>query len=216
MRSAVIIAGGRLRPAAALRTLLGEADLVICADGGLRHARTLGRAPDLVIGDFDSTSPDLLAWARRHGARLRRHPTAKDKTDAELALDAAVGRGIRAVDFLGAMGGRPDHELANVLLLVAARRHGVRACIRDGRRLLFLVESEEVLPGTRGDVLSLLALSEAARGITTMGLRFPLATGRLEMGSSLGISNVIDSTPARIAVKHGTVLAVLIRRSGRP
>lgn len=212
-RTAVIIAGGRLRPSTAVRALVSGAGLLICADGGLRHARTIGRVPDLVIGDFDSVSAGLLAWARRGCARVRHYPVAKDKTDTELALDAAAARRIRDVDLLGMMGGRPDHELANVLLLVAARRRGIRARIHDGRRLLFLVQSEEVIPGTRGDVLSLLALSEAAGGVTTTGLRFPLARGRLDVGSSLGISNVIDSPPARVAVKRGTVLAILIRRS---
>lgn len=213
MTPAIIIAGGRLRPSGALRALVAGASLVICADGGLRHARALARVPHLVIGDFDSASPGLLAWARRRGARLHQHPTAKNKTDTELALDAAAARGVREIDFLGVMGGRPDHELANVLLLVAARRRGIRARIHDGRRLLFLVESEEVLPGMRDDIVSLLALSQEAQGIATTGLRYPLASGRLEVGSSLGISNVIDSTPALVAVERGIVLAILIRRS---
>ncbi|HLE77793.1 MAG TPA: thiamine diphosphokinase [bacterium] len=212
MKSAVIIANGRFRPSAGLREVVAAADVVICADGGLRHARTLGRAPHIVVGDFDSVPPRLLAWAERRGAELRQHPTAKDKTDTELALDAAVAWGARLVDFLAVMGGRPDHALANLFLLVAARRHGVRSRIHDGRRLLFLVESEEVVPGTRGDTLSFLALSDAAEGITTAGLRYPLAGGRLAVGSSLGISNVIESVPARVTVKRGVLLAMLSRR----
>ena len=32
-----------------------EFDCVICADGGLTVAKTLGITPDILIGDFDST-----------------------------------------------------------------------------------------------------------------------------------------------------------------
>jgi thiamine pyrophosphokinase len=210
-RTAVIIANGRFRPSSALRALVADAELLICADGGLRHARALGRAPQLVVGDFDSAPPALAAWARRHRAKLLTYPEAKDKTDTELALDAAAARGIREIDFIAAMGGRPDHALANLLLLVRARRLGITARIHDGRCLLFLVDDARPLPAARGDTLSLIALSESVAGVTTAGLGYPLKDGTLALGSSLGISNVVLSVPAAVSVGNGLLLAVLIR-----
>lgn len=211
MKKSVIIANGRLRPSAALRDLVARADLLICADGGLRHARALGRAPQLVVGDFDSAPSDLASWARRHGAEFLRYPEVKDKTDTELALDAAVARGAGEVDFIAVSGGRPDHALANLLLLVTAARRGVRGRIHDGRCLIFLIDGEQPLPAEKGDIVSLLSLSGTSEGITTVGLRYPLESGVLAFGSSLGISNEVVSIPASVRVRSGLLLAILVR-----
>jgi thiamine pyrophosphokinase len=209
--TAVVIANGRFRRSAALRKLVAKADLVICADGGLAHARILGRPPQLVVGDFDSAPVAVLAWARRHRAEFLRYPAAKDKTDTELALDAAVARGVTEVDFIAVSGGRPDHALVNLLLLVTARRLGIAARIHDGRCLMFLIDDARPLPAARGDTLSLIALSETVVGVTTVGLGYPLKDGTLALGSSLGISNVVLSVPAAVSVGKGLLLAVLVR-----
>lgn len=37
-----------------VRELAQQADYIICADGGTRHAAACGIRPDLVVGDFDS------------------------------------------------------------------------------------------------------------------------------------------------------------------
>ena len=58
---------------------------VIAADGGLDRAAALGLDVDVVIGDLDSVSAEALAAAEAAGARIVRHPEAKDATDLELA-----------------------------------------------------------------------------------------------------------------------------------
>src|SRR5512145_2694515 len=133
---AAIVAAGPLRDRPGLRTRIRRADLVICVDGGLRAARRLGVRPDAAIGDFDSATAPLLAWARRAGAEIIRHPVEKDQTDAELALGFALARGAREVELFGALGGRVDHLLANVALLLRGGRARVR--IVDGGVEMFL------------------------------------------------------------------------------
>ncbi len=46
--------------------------------------------PQIVIGDMDSLSQDDLDGLLATGARIERYPAAKDETDLELALLAAV------------------------------------------------------------------------------------------------------------------------------
>ena len=66
---------------------LPDAKSVVAADGGLLRARGLGLTVDVVVGDLDSVTPEALAAAEAAGARVVRHPQAKDATDLELALD---------------------------------------------------------------------------------------------------------------------------------
>ncbi|MBI2122823.1 MAG: hypothetical protein HYT96_01525, partial [Armatimonadetes bacterium] len=80
-RLAVVIANGRAPSIQDAAARLSRADLLICADGGLRIARRVGVPPHIVIGDFDSAPAGLLRWAQAHDARLIRHPTRKDKSD---------------------------------------------------------------------------------------------------------------------------------------
>ena len=83
---AVIIASAPETDIDYVRELIDENTLVICADGGQRHARALGIVPDLVIGDFDSGS------APESGDVLRLKPE-KDDSDLQCCMRTAIERG---------------------------------------------------------------------------------------------------------------------------
>jgi thiamine pyrophosphokinase len=59
-----------------------------------------------------------------------------------------------------------------------------------------------------GEVLTLLPLGGAARGVTTTGLEYPLRKEDLEPGTTRGVSNVVVARPASVALDAGTLLAV--------
>src|SRR5690348_11873254 len=90
-RGALVFAGGdRPVPFDRSATATATSGIVIAADSGLEHARALGVPVDLVVGDLDSVDPAVLDAAIADGVTVERHPAAKDATDLELALDAAV------------------------------------------------------------------------------------------------------------------------------
>ena len=71
------------------------APLVVAANGGAAAAWALGRAPDVVVGDAcDSLAPQTRAALAGAGDAFEVAPREKDETDLELALRAAVGRGV--------------------------------------------------------------------------------------------------------------------------
>lgn len=187
--------------------------MLICADGGLRRARRLGLRPHVVIGDFDSVSPALRAWAGRQGARIVPHPVEKDKTDTELALEFAVAAGARAVELFGALGGRLDHELANVSLLLRARAAGISMRIRDAGTIAFLANGRTNLPAQPGDVVSLLPLSRRVTGITTTGLFYPLHRATLREGTTRGVSNLVTGRTPAIRHAAGDLLIIVSSRA---
>ena len=119
----VVVAGGQVSSRARCRPLPPGA-LVIAADGGVDRAHALGLTVDVAIGDFDSVTAAGLAAAEAAGARVARHPAAKDATDLELALDAAIALEPARIVVVGSGGGRLDHLLGSVLLLGHERYAG--------------------------------------------------------------------------------------------
>jgi thiamine pyrophosphokinase len=208
-RSVVVVAGGSRAstPPAAVPT---DA-LVIAADSGVDHAYAIGLHVDVAIGDFDSISAAGLQRVAAEGARIERHPAAKDKTDLELALDEAVRLGATDIAVLGVGGGRLDHLLANVLLLAAPSLAGCRITAFDGPARVHVVHGGQPateLPAEVGELLTLLPAGGPVSGITTTGLRYPLRHEPLTTGTSRGVSNVVDATPTTVQLETGTLLAI--------
>ena len=191
------------------------AQTVVAADGGLDRALALGLDVDVVIGDLDSVSPDALDAAKAGGARVVRHPEAKDATDLELALDEAVALRARAVLVVASAEGRLDHLLALVLLLGSERYAELEIDAMVGDSLVHVVRGERTLTGTPGELVSLLSIGGAATGVVTEGLEYTLGGETLDPGTSRGVSNAFTGAEARIAVGDGVVLAVRPAPEGR-
>jgi thiamine pyrophosphokinase len=205
---AVVLAAGRVVATAALRARVAAADLIVAADGGARHARSLGVRPHAIVGDLDSVDDATLR--RYPDADVQRHPRDKDRLDLELALDEAVRRGARSVLIVGAFGGRVDHELAAVAVALARHREGLDVELHAGDALALPLRAGQTgeldLPA---DVtVSVLATTPGTR-VTLSGLRYPVRDAALEPGSGLGVSNVSVGGPVRVDVHAGEALVVV-------
>ena len=205
----VVVASGDFDPADAM--LLGDADLLVAADGGAESLDRVGRRPDLLIGDLDSTGPALVERLAMSAVRIERHPVDKEVSDTELALRAAIDAGADEIVLLGAIGGdRLDHELANVLLLADPALAGRDVRLVHAGNTVRVVRSGEslVVGGRIGDLVTLLPIGGEATGITTDGLRWPLDAATLRMGRSRGLSNEIVAAPASVRLGSGVLLIV--------
>jgi thiamine pyrophosphokinase len=206
---AVIFANGQLTDHAAARAAILPGDRLIAADGGLRHLRALGLAPHAVVGDLDSIEPETAASLASAGIRVVQHPARKDETDLELALRLARAEGAQDVLVFGALGGRWDQTLANLLLLANPDFRNTRIRLVDGHQQLYLIQGQTVIEGEPGDTVSLIALNGDAAGVTTTGLEYPLVQGTLPFGGTLGISNVLVGRQATVSVASGLVVCVV-------
>ena len=205
---AVVVAG----PGCPRELVLPADTVVVGGDGGVEIARGLGYEIDVAVGDFDSLSPVTLASLERSGTRIERHPAAKDASDLELALEAALRFEPERIVVIGGSAGRLDHLAGGLLLLAADRYAGVRVDAQFGEAAVHVVRAERILEGSPGELVSLFALHGPALGVVTEGLRYPLRGETLAPGSSRGLSNVFDTDRARVAVELGVLLA--IRPSG--
>ena len=206
--SSWVFAGGDPPDAAVLHDL-PRADLVIAADSGLEHAQRLGVTVDLLVGDLDSVGADALEAAVAAGVDVEQHPTAKDATDLELALDAAIQRGAGSALVVGGHGGRLDHLLANALLCASPRFATLRIEARMGDARVAVIHDHADIDGAPGSLCSLLPVGGPADGVTTTGLRFPLHGETLEPGSTRGVSNEFLGSTAAVSLQGGVLLAVV-------
>ena len=209
----LLFVNGDIHDDAAVRRFVQPGDYLVAADGGASHCRRLGLTPHVVVGDLDSLDAaevDALAAA---GVDIERHPPGKDKTDLELAVERALRDGATEIVLLGALGGRLDQSLANVLLL-AQRVWMIPLRVVEGNQTAQVLRGGESLTLTAavGSTVSLLPLSAAVTGITYRGLRYPLEDATLELGSTRGVSNEVAESPATIAIRTGIALVVQIGR----
>ncbi|NND85221.1 MAG: thiamine diphosphokinase [Acidimicrobiia bacterium] len=209
----VVFAGGG-PPAAGVADLLPEGAHVIAADSGLDHATALGVEVDRVIGDMDSVDPTLLAGLPPE-VRVDRHPAAKDATDLELAIDAALALRPDAIVIVGGHGGRSDHFLANAMLLAGPRLVGIEIRWLAGDDLVHVVDDTVALQGAPGSTVSLIPLTDCT-GVTTDGLAWHLESATLPRGTTRGVSNEVVATEATVSVASGSLLVVQPGALGAP
>ncbi len=211
----LIVGGGELDIAFLLRyTGFFQPDLVIAADRGMDYLLEAGIAPDLILGDYDSTSAsEQIREFRRRGLPVRTYPCEKDFSDMESAIREAVRLGGTKIRILGACGGRLDHFLANLADLRIALKAGCDAALVNERNFIFLADHSFILEKKRTPwtYVSFLPMgSESVEHITLRGFKYPLTDGTLSQGAaSLGISNEITEERAEVSFRDGILIVVL-------
>ncbi len=198
-----ILMGGELKPTERLRRHIRDMR-VIAADGGMRHAKTLDVTPERWMGDFDSTPQDLIdQWP---GIEREPYPPAKNETDGEIAVGAALDQGAKRLLLAGALGGeRSDHAFMHLLHAVKLAEDGIDMLLTSGEE-----EAYPLLPGTRmidlpkGSLFSILGL-DTLKGLTIANARYPLDDFHLPFGSSRTISNIAEGA-VRFSLSSGRAI----------
>ncbi|MGC9358548.1 MAG: thiamine diphosphokinase, partial [Anaerolineae bacterium] len=201
-------------PAALTERWCGTETRIVAANGGTGHVLAAGLTPHHVIGDLDSLSDEIRERLSKAGTEFHHYPPAKDETDLELALLWAAEQGADEIVVLGVLGGRPDQELANLLLLALPELEGLTTLMVRGCWEIRLIRGKKKLhlEGTPGQRLSLIPLGGDARGVTTAGLRFPLHSETLRFGPARGVSNVFEGNEVTIELEAGLLWCFHERR----
>lgn len=207
----VIVSNGSISDYSGCKRFFRDAGLVICADGGASHILKLGVKPDILLGDFDSISPDDMRLIEEGGTEVIRFPAQKDMTDTEIAAELAVERGCRKVIFLGCIGSRMDHTLSNILLLKRLLDAGVHGVLADEKNEITLIKDGIKLVREEDARVSLIPISGRVEGVTTSGLYYPLDRATLEIGSTRGVSNEFTGNKAEVSIEEGLLLVIKSR-----
>lgn len=205
MKKCVIFAGGELDCAEIdTASLKREADLIICADKGVLHARKLGVSPDIILGDFDSYTGEVI-----EECEIIRTVPEKDDTDTIMAVKLAIEKGFGRIILYGALGGRFDHTFANIQTLVYAREHGCELTISDSSCEISLQgKGCKRYPKRENYYFSVFALTESVDIERLSGVKYPLVSYTMRQSFPIGVSNEITSEFAELSIKSGLALIV--------
>ena len=204
-----IIAGGILEHA--MKKRIRKADYIIGVDKGAYWLLENHIIPDLAVGDFDSVSSRQLAAIEKAGAHVVTHPKEKDATDLELAIDAACELSPKIIELFGVIGSRMDHTWAGIQLLQSIKSHNIYGCIVDNFNELSLLSGFVSLHKSQTyTYISFFPIHNRAT-ITLTGFRYNVSRRVFVSGSSLGVSNEIISSPAKVVVHDGMLLMIRSR-----
>lgn len=205
VRGAVLVLTGakvpELRRASALAGSLSERCLLVAVDGGLRTCRRGGHRPDLFVGDADS------ARAPVDGMPTVVYSRDKDFSDLAGALEELKSRKVQFATIAGMLGGRVDHEWANLLELGRWSRHFAGFIAPTDRGTVLITSKGCAMATVRGRTVSLFALG-ARSSVSLKGTRWELSRRRLEPGSH-GLSNE-TGTELDLTVHSGAVAIVFV------
>ena len=208
----LIISGGSIDVAFA-RAYIRERqfDMVISADSGMEFCREAELLPDLILGDFDSASPQTLAFFKKEcPERIETFPARKDWTDTELAIIKALDAGAGKITVLGGTGTRLDHVLGNIHLLKKALDAGAECVLADAHNRIRMTAGTLKLNKKEqfGKYVSLVPFTSQITGLTLRGFAYNVDNVTLTAGTSLGISNEIQAEEAVIDFQEGILLVM--------
>ncbi len=202
MSRCVLVLGGVISDYGIIRSFLRDDDFFIYCDKALIHEKALGRRCSLAVGDFDSVPVPL-------DVPYVKFPSEKDDTDGLCGIKEGVKLGYREFLIIGALGGRIDHEIANIYMLDYLDSMGMKGTIITEKARIEIVSREEVVIEKGRKYFSLLSLFGKAEGIHISGAKYNLDGGIMESRRQYGISNEVDTT-AGVRVDKGKLLLVVL------
>ncbi len=217
MNKVLIVSGGSLDDVFARKYLSeGQFSYVIAADAGMgffyRSAKQgIDKTPDLIVGDFDSTDEEMLEYFKtKKEIEWRTFSSHKDNTDTEIAVLAALEKGAEEVHILGGLGSRMDHSIANIYLLSVLEEQGVCAYLVDEKNRIRIIDKPTVLQKQTqyGKYVSLIPFMGNVTGVTLEGFCYPLKDYNFDHCHSIGISNEIEMSSAKIWLRSGRLLLI--------
>jgi len=196
-RSPVLLVGAAPVPMPPLFTELAETLPIIAADGGVHAVLEWGRAPELVIGDMDSSGdlPADMKWL---------HLSGQDDTDFEKCLKRIAAPLIIGFGFLDA---RLDHTLAAIHAL-AAVPHNAPILLVGTSDMLLRLRGDITFPATVGERVSIWPLG-TQRFRRSRGLRWSLDGLEMAPGHLVGTSNIATGGDVEIVTDGGAGYALI-------
>lgn len=152
------------------------------------------------IGDFDSVSNMNLI--QEYAKEIVQLTPMKDETDCEVAIQWALSR-YSSMDIYGGLGGRMDHEYANIALLVH-RKYPI-TYYNDCNKMYRLENGSYPITKDKYRYISFFPLKESV--ISLSGVKYPLTKQKIDIQDIYLVSNEIISESMFLEIE-GEVLVI--------
>jgi len=182
-----------------------SSDFIIAADNGLSILDELSIIPDLIIGDLDSVSENILE--KYNNIPLEKYPKEKDLTDSEISLQKAISLKPKKISLLAMTGSYFDHSLANIINLFRNYEPNIEIEVITHNAIIFPITSKKEFSGLEGRRFSLFPIGKVS-GISITGAKYHLKNFDFKI-TDYSISNVIIKNRFSIEIKDGFLLFVL-------
>lgn len=207
-----ILAGGPNDLLPNLERYQTDNDIWVGVDRGVFTLLSYGIKPTIAFGDFDSVTTEEMIAIEQRVNELNRFMPEKDETDMELAMEWAIQQQPVLIRIFGATGGRIDHFIANIQLLMKPLQmdQHLQVEILDKKNIVFLRKPGKYLieKNSGFKYISFLPITMEVSGITLEGFKYPLTDQHLPLGSTLCISNELLCDCGHFSFSKGILMVV--------
>lgn len=182
-------------------------DLLICADAGYTYIKDKNIEVDLLVGDFDSIKelPENID--------IYRLPKEKDETDLYVAILEGIKKGYKEFDIYGSLGGRIEHSIANIQILVNLAKQNIKATLIDQNTMInVLTEGTHIYNKELKGYISLFSYTDESC-ITIKNLKYELDHKLITNIFPLGIDNEFIGLESLVTIHQGMVLSIINKKN---
>lgn len=164
-----VVLGNGDFPTAKLPLLyLNTASYLVCCDGAVNKLVEHGMKPDFIVGDGDSISEEnRLRFADRF-----KQVSEQESNDQTKAVNFLRGKGLTDIVIVGATGGREDHTIGNISLLVNYFRMGLNVRMYTDSGFFRVAKGNACFESCPGQQVSIFNVGGV--NMSSKGLKYPL------------------------------------------
>jgi thiamine pyrophosphokinase len=212
MKTIALVAGGPKEQLPVLTDYNQDDVTWVGVDRGVIYIQEAGLPLSHAFGDFDSITIGEKSELKKTLATLSFFSSEKDKTDTELALEWAIMQQPEFIRIFGATGGRIDHMLGNIQLLVKNMSFSnIEIIDLQNHITIFTPGTYKIKKHKEWKYVSFIPVSHEVKGITLEGFKYPLQNCHINIGSTLCISNELIVELGTFSFHDGILLMIRSR-----
>lgn len=206
IKKCTIISGAPNADVDFLKNNIDLSSFIICADSGHKVLEQIGVKPNLIIGDFDSSSKPNVDF------EIVELNTEKAYSDTFHCVIEAVERGYNDITIFNAIGNRVDHTYSNILCLDYCRKNNASCVIVNKNNRLSLIVDKKIIK-KEYDNFSLFAYLEECKGVKIKGAYYTAGFYDKEEldikpNDQFALSNYVCEDFCEVSLREGTLLLI--------